>query len=240
MSVKLMSAVFEADFPPSEKLLLLAMADFANDEGKSIYPSQETLARKTGLSDRTVRTLTKKLIAAEVIKTVGKTNAGTYQYEIRPETISTRKPLPPETTSGVDRKPLPVTPETTSYDPLVNHQLTISTKRTPKTRTVSAKNPKPERPRDELFDVIAEVTQTDPATAGSTIAKVKVVLAKAGYTPDDVRAFAKKWWEWKDRTTSPSVWQLQEKIGNVKRPKKFYPNPNSPDFRRRPKPTILP
>lgn len=232
MSVKLMTSVFEADFEPSEKLLLLAMADFAGDDGTSIYPSQATLAQKTGLSDRTIRTLIKKLINTDkVIKSVGHTNSGTHIYHLIPEAISDRKPLPTGNHFRGGRKPLPVTPETTSYDPLVNHDLTTNDEKPVKVKA--------ERPRDELFDVIAEVTQTDPATAGSTIAKVKVTLAKAGYTPADVKAFSKKWWEWKDRKTPPSVWQLQEKIGTVKA-KPMKPQPNSPDFRRRPKPQVIP
>src|SRR5258706_16413828 len=68
MSVKLMSAIFETEFfdlpmpepdkdgkqrrakASSMKLVLLALADHANDEGESSYPGFTKLERKTGLS----------------------------------------------------------------------------------------------------------------------------------------------------------------------------------------------
>jgi DNA-binding Lrp family transcriptional regulator len=72
------------------------------------------------------------------------------------------------------------------------------------------------RPRDPLFDAIAQVTHTDPATAGSSIAKVKAVLAKATppYTPAEVIRFGAEWPAWKDKP--PTLWQLKEQIGIVR------------------------
>jgi hypothetical protein len=57
-----MSRVFESDLPTTEKFVLLAMADYASDSGESIFPSIETLARKTSLSDRSVQNAIKMLI----------------------------------------------------------------------------------------------------------------------------------------------------------------------------------
>jgi hypothetical protein len=55
MSVRIMSLVFEnTKLSSTEKLVMLALADHANDEGKSVYPSQQTLSRKTGLARATV------------------------------------------------------------------------------------------------------------------------------------------------------------------------------------------
>lgn len=62
MSIKLMSAIFETEFPDyltcgedktkasTAKLILLAIADHANDEGESAYPGLKRLGVKTGLS----------------------------------------------------------------------------------------------------------------------------------------------------------------------------------------------
>ena len=61
MSIKLMTEVWEhADAKGSELLLLLAIADFANDDGHA-FPAMETLARKTRLSKRNVQYLVCKL-----------------------------------------------------------------------------------------------------------------------------------------------------------------------------------
>lgn len=72
------------------------------------------------------------------------------------------------------------------------------------------------RPRDLLFDAIAQVTSTDPATAGPSIAKVKQVLLKAvpPYTPEEVLKFGASWPAWKDKP--PTLWQLREQIGVVR------------------------
>jgi hypothetical protein len=53
MSIKLMSIVWMMDLPKSEKMLLLALADSANDDGVC-WPSREVLAKKCGDSVRTV------------------------------------------------------------------------------------------------------------------------------------------------------------------------------------------
>lgn len=57
-----MTIVFYVPLPPSEKIVLLAMADFADDHGRRIYPSMATLARKTSLHPRTLRRVIQGLI----------------------------------------------------------------------------------------------------------------------------------------------------------------------------------
>lgn len=61
MSVKIMTEVFELDLPkPSLKLILLGLADCANNEGEC-YPSINTLAKKCSLGVDTVYRGIKKL-----------------------------------------------------------------------------------------------------------------------------------------------------------------------------------
>lgn len=56
MSIEVMRLVFLAEgLEPRHKLVLLALADHATDEGTSIFPSADLVGRKTGLSERTVR-----------------------------------------------------------------------------------------------------------------------------------------------------------------------------------------
>jgi hypothetical protein len=71
MSIKLMAQVWEvAEVSGSELLVLLALADFANDEGGSIYPAMKTIARKARLSIDQARRIVHKLIAAGVVELV--------------------------------------------------------------------------------------------------------------------------------------------------------------------------
>ena len=64
MSVKIISKVWDhAPYRGKKLLILLAMADFADDQGKC-WPSQTTLARKARCSVETIRTTINEMIAA--------------------------------------------------------------------------------------------------------------------------------------------------------------------------------
>ncbi len=62
MSVRVMAMVWDTDLPPHLKLVLLAYADHANDDGHSIYPGEEWMAAKTSYSPGTIRRNTRILI----------------------------------------------------------------------------------------------------------------------------------------------------------------------------------
>lgn len=68
MSIDIMTIVWDGPYPPHEKLLLLTMADSANEEGE-VAINLETLARKTSLPNET---LTKMLADLE--------NSGYVEY----------------------------------------------------------------------------------------------------------------------------------------------------------------
>jgi len=70
MSVKAQGLVWDlpcptqingVEFKPSHKYVLVAYADHADHNGKNIFPAVPTVARKTGLDDRSVQRLTKEL-----------------------------------------------------------------------------------------------------------------------------------------------------------------------------------
>jgi hypothetical protein len=62
MSVRVMSWVWDhATVGGSELLVLLAIADCANDDGTNAFPSIATLARKTRVNERTVQRITRRL-----------------------------------------------------------------------------------------------------------------------------------------------------------------------------------
>ena len=55
---------------PAEKLVLLVIANYADDDGNNIYPSKQTLADKTGLDTRTVQRICAKLLEQGVLAVV--------------------------------------------------------------------------------------------------------------------------------------------------------------------------
>ncbi len=73
------------------------------------------------------------------------------------------------------------------------------------------------RPRNALFDSIADLCVVDPAVTGNgqKINKIATALKESGYTADDVEILRKWWWAdpWRaKRNEPPSLWVLSEKI----------------------------
>jgi hypothetical protein len=94
MSINLMSAIFETEFfdlldekgnttkASTAKLVLLSMADHANDEGEGAYPSIERLCRKTALSPQTIRNTFDALRHNGIISLAGLSKWGTNNHTI--------------------------------------------------------------------------------------------------------------------------------------------------------------
>lgn len=84
MSINLMSAVFAAiELTSTEKLILLAMTDFANDDGLSVYPSIETLSKKTALAERTIQRVIQGLQERGIVEVVIQGNGRYHTNEYR-------------------------------------------------------------------------------------------------------------------------------------------------------------
>lgn len=83
VSIKLMSAVWELDLPTGEKMVLLALADQANDAGEQCWPSVPTIARRCGMGDRTVRRALADLEAAGHLTRLHRDGNST-QYRVHP------------------------------------------------------------------------------------------------------------------------------------------------------------
>jgi biotin operon repressor len=119
VSIRIMSAVFESKtLGPTERLVMLALADHADDEGKC-YPSILRLCERTGLSERAVQTNVKKLTEAGYLAVHiggGKGNANLYFVSPNPaanapRTKCTPAPDAPQTPHDVRPNPAPDAPE---------------------------------------------------------------------------------------------------------------------------------
>ena len=114
----------------SEKLLLLALANYA-DENMRCWPSQKRLAEDTCLSDRTIRTLMTELEAREMLsRTQRQRPDGSRSTDIITLHFAGKVEAQisggAEVTSGGVGKPLPgggeVTSALTTFEPSPNHQ----------------------------------------------------------------------------------------------------------------------
>lgn len=193
--------------PRDEKFILLAYGDHADHDGGNVYPSVALIARKTGYSERSVQSISRKLEREGRLVLDGKGPKGTKKWRIPIAVggaISAPRGVQKTAPGGADCDTggaIAAAPEP-SLEPSRNRG-----------------RPQKPRPRDLLFDAIAEVCEVDPKTAGSSIGKVKTALEKGGYTPEEVRAFGAWWWADKfraQRKTPPRVWQLQEQIGVIR------------------------
>ena len=68
MSIRLMSDVWKTDLPTTAKMVLLVIADHANDEGTEAWPSQATIAKKASISVRTVQRAVNSLVRAGYLR----------------------------------------------------------------------------------------------------------------------------------------------------------------------------
>lgn len=121
MSVRVMTLVWAIDLPDSEKIVLLALADCANDEGHC-WPSMRTLAKKCSKTDRTVQAAIKALVDSGHLTRREVPGKG-CNYTVHP-----RNSFTPETASPP--KQVRDTPEAASDKPSKNHQSNSKTRGT--------------------------------------------------------------------------------------------------------------
>ena len=90
MSITLMSLAFRLSVPITPKMVLLALCDWADDEGQRVYPSIKKLSLKSSLSERQTQRVVHDLIREGWIDLVGNENGGgrnTRQYAINVEAL---------------------------------------------------------------------------------------------------------------------------------------------------------
>lgn len=97
-----MAAVWRSALPSDEKFVALALADFADDAGRSIFPSQRYIGWKVGKTDRAVRDTLAKLKARGILQVVGKRGSGpgyTIEYRFLAAALPARPEWSPEVSS---------------------------------------------------------------------------------------------------------------------------------------------
>lgn len=82
-----MSMVWELDLSHDQRIVLLALADHADDDGYNCYPSIAYTAWKCGYSERSIQRILRKLQADELIKPLKNTKGGrgkAVEYRVQP------------------------------------------------------------------------------------------------------------------------------------------------------------
>lgn len=150
MSIKLMTAVWEIDLPASDKLVLLALADCANDEG-DCWPSMATLVKKCSKGERTVQASIKSLADAGHITRDERPGKGCL-YTVHPRNNrAPAKSAPPQKTTQ--------TPAKSADKP----SRTITVKNTKRALPIDWK-PEPFGPDSQCREIVAGWTGKELAT----------------------------------------------------------------------------
>lgn len=103
MSIALMTVAWALPVASTEKLVLLALADNANDAG-CCWPSMATIARKCGLSERATRLAMRRLEAAGHVSSVDRVGTSRL-YSVHPGTS-----CPPAPDASRHDMPVPPAP----------------------------------------------------------------------------------------------------------------------------------
>ena len=128
MSIALMTAAWALPLGSTDKLTLLALADWSNAEGRC-WPSMAKLAAKSGLTDRALRTAVGRLCAAGHLTRTDVPGKG-VNYTVHPGTS-----FPPELASP--RNETSSTPERRSANTLGNTSKRVKATPSPSPRSLA-------------------------------------------------------------------------------------------------------
>lgn len=120
MSVRVMAQVWELPISSTEKLVLLALADCANDEGEC-WPSIATIGRKACIGERSVQRSIQSLKDAGHL-TRNEVNGKGCRYIIHPRHNVTPATVAPVTNDTPPPPQWHPTPATVAPKPSLNHQ----------------------------------------------------------------------------------------------------------------------
>ncbi len=183
MSVRVMSAVWDLALPPSEKLVLLALADWAHDDGRC-WPSIKAVAEKSGVSERTVQRMLREAEKNGLIERKEVVGKG-CEYRLNPRHSVTPDKVPPVTTATK-------TPDTVSPNTLrtVSSEASASS---PKARKVTKFPAPPGVPDDVWNDFLASPQRRKAGMSGTAYAGIfnnLTNLAEHGFPPGEMIALA--------------------------------------------------
>jgi hypothetical protein len=197
MSVTAMAWVWRQNLTPAAKIVLLAIADHADDDGGNAYPSKGTLALKTGYSERQVIRIVNELTDGGWLVEEHRQVAGipadrmpkVYRIVMqRGDNVSPRLPLD-GVTSGTLRGDIRDVDGVTSVSPKPSKE--------------PSKNLAPSAARkvDPLWDAVVDVcglsgntlTRSERGRVATAVAELRAVGAEPAEVSVRAQAYRRKW-----------------------------------------------
>lgn len=120
----------------SEKLAMLALADWCDDKGGSLFPSINTIGKKINVSEKQARRIVHKFIDDGFVSVIGNHHGGgkgdTRHYQINLNKLTTPPThgsppidVTPPTHGSTPLPPMSLTPPTHGSQTINNHHITI-------------------------------------------------------------------------------------------------------------------
>lgn len=196
MSIRQMTQVWDLDLRGAEQIVLLALADWADDDGGHLFPSQAKLAWKVGYSVRQVQRILGDLILDGGLEIVAKPRRGkTTEYRLHLDRMA-RKPayVSQEWDDNMSPQPLPdgatstpngATPTTEWGDTHVAPIRQEPSEEPSKTGAALAS-----RKRDPIWDAFTFIFGAPTQTARGAWNAAAKVLRDYGASGDEIVAFA--------------------------------------------------
>lgn len=120
MSVRVMTAVWALSLPDSEKIVLLALADCANDEGHC-WPGMASLVQKCSKGERTIQGAIQRLVGAGHLTRSEVLGKG-CNYTVHPRTDCAPAETAPRKECATPPQPSRDTPAAAAGKPSKNHK----------------------------------------------------------------------------------------------------------------------
>lgn len=118
-----MALAWNTELPHTEKLVLLALCDNANDEGLC-FPSVPTLVRKCGMSERGLQNQLERLESAKHIERHFRQGKSTY-YTVNPRTACAPQDMRPASDAPTPARGAPPPPQDVHPTPAPGAPITI-------------------------------------------------------------------------------------------------------------------
>jgi len=230
MSIKVMTAVWAKSAQKgSALLLLLAIADHADDAGKA-YPSVDTLAEKIRMTPRNTQFLLRKLEESGEISiemNAGRRGCNVYRITCMGENISPTEGeniSPEKISQGVKKSHRGGEKSRRKGVKGISPEPSIEPSLEPSLSSEPAPEPKALTPQQEYFGAVCACVGWDCRTItkeqAGQVAQTAGVLQDAKYTIEDLREFW-RWWrknDWRGQKGQyPTLQQLRSEIGKIRK-----------------------
>lgn len=172
-----MAAAWEMPIPATEKMVLLCLCDYANDEGRNCFPAVGTVAKKCSKGVRTVQMAIRWLREHEILD-IQDSPGKPHTFMLDPRKICTPAETAPPQKSARPPQKLRHTPADSAPKPSYNHQ-------EPPVKNIRAKVSKPDGVGVEVWDDFLAVRKAKRSPLTPTALKaIEREAEKAGWTLD--------------------------------------------------------